>query len=223
MRITLLEDDNVQAEMFQDWLTQNNHEVTHFDTCAKIIDALADGQFEMLILDWELPDGSGIDVLHEVRRIVNWHVPVLFVTQRDAEADIVKALSSGADDYMVKQISKDEFLARVMSLGRRLANEELRFEIGGYHFQPEQRIVSFSDEEVTLTAKEFDLALYMFRNTGRLLSREQILRDIWRVSGLNTRTVDMHVSRVKKRLKIGPETGFRIKTIYQHGYRLESI
>ena len=74
-----------------------------------------------------------------------------------------------------------------------------------------------------LTAKDFDLAWYLFRNVGRLLSREQLLRDVWNVSGLNTRTVDVHMSRIRKRLQITPDSGFRIKTIYQHGYRLEEV
>ena len=74
-----------------------------------------------------------------------------------------------------------------------------------------------------LTAKDFELAWYMFRNKDRLLSRDQLLRDVWGVTGLNTRTVDVHISRIRKRLDISPERGYRIKTIYQHGYRLEEI
>ena len=85
------------------------------------------------------------------------------------------------------------------------------------------RNVYIDHHPVELTAKEFDLALYMFRNVGKLLAREQILKDIWQVSGLNTRTVDMHVSRIKKHLQIAPQNGYRVKTIYQHGYRLEAL
>ncbi len=223
MRITLLEDDPAQAAMLVGWLQEVSHEVSHYATSQGLLDDLGDGRFDLMILDWELPDKPGLEVLEQIRTEVKWHVPVLFVTQRDSEADIVTALNAGADDYMVKQISREEFLARVTALGRRLANEELDFEVGPYRFFPESRKVEFGDDEVTLTAKEFDLAIYLFRNLGRLLGREQILRDIWKVSGLNTRTVDMHVSRVKKRLQIAPESGFRIKTIYQHGYRLERV
>jgi DNA-binding response OmpR family regulator len=221
MNIFFLEDDLIQAEMVVGWLRDVGHEVQQFAAAQDILDALAGATFDLIVLDWELPHSSGLEVLGEIRARVNWHVPVLFVTQRDAEADIVQALSNGADDYMVKTATKGEFLARITALGRRLANENLEFEMGSYRFIPLSRKAFFQGEEVKLTAKEFDLSLYMFRNAGRLLAREQILRDIWGVSGLNTRTVDMHVSRIKKRLAISPENGYRMKTIYQHGYRLE--
>ncbi len=223
MNIWLLEDDPAQAELVQAWLKDANHEVTHFPEGQAMIDVLAKGSFDLLILDWELPDVTGIEVLTEVRRQVSWHVPVLFVTQREAEADIVAALSGGADDYMIKQISKPEFLARVEALGRRLAAEELDFTVGPYNFQPQSHTVLLDGEPCDLTAKDFELAWYLFRHVGRLLSREQLLRDVWGVSGLNTRTVDVHMSRVRKRMQITPEKGFRIKTIYQHGYRLEEV
>ncbi len=221
MEVLLLEDDPVQAGVVTGWLQEAEHSVQAYQTAQDFLDAVGGSDFELLILDWELPESSGIEVLEEVRSRVNWHVPVLFVTQRDAEADIVRALEAGADDYMTKQASKAQFLARVNALGRRLVNEELEFEVGPYRFAPQDRSATLNGEPVKLTAKEFDLSLYMFRNLGRLLARDQILKDIWGVSGLNTRTVDMHVSRIKKRLQITPENGYRIKTIYQHGYRLE--
>ncbi len=124
---------------------------------------------------------------------------------------------------MVKQISQPEFIARVHALGRRLANEELDFTIGPYTFRPQSQDVLLDGERCDLTAKDFELAWYLFRHIGRLLSREQLLKDVWGVSGLNTRTVDVHVSRIRKRLAISPERGYRIKTIYQHGYRLEEV
>lgn len=225
MDIWLLEDDPAQAQMLIGWLTDAGHSVTHFPRGTQIIEALADApsHFDLIILDWELPDTTGMAVLSEIRSKVSWHVPVLFVTQREAEADIVSALASGADDYMVKQISQAEFIARVDALGRRLANQELDFDVGPYNFKPQSQTVLLNGEPCDLTAKDFDLAWYMFRHQGRLLSREQLLRDVWGVSGLNTRTVDVHVSRIRKRLNIVPEQGFRIKTIYQHGYRLEQL
>ena len=224
MDILLLEDDPAQADMICGWLREAGHQVRHHDSGnALLATARRENDYEMIILDWEVPDKPGFEVLKELRSLLNWHVPILFVTQRDSEADIVAALTAGADDYMVKRASKAEFLARVLSLGRRLGGEEVELQEGPYRFLPQSRQVIFDGDEIKLTAKEFDLALYMFRNVGKLLAREQILKDIWQVSGINTRTVDMHVSRIKKNLKIGPENGYRVKTIYQHGYRLEGI
>lgn len=223
MRVTLLEDDPAQAAMLIGWLTDAGHEVSHYDCGETLQPALADGRFDLLILDWELPDTTGVDVLKQVRAEVNWHVPVLFVTARDSETDIVEALKAGADDYMVKQISEPEFTARVSALSRRLGAEEIDYEIGPYRFVPQTKEAFVNGEPANLTAKDFDLAWYLFRNVGALLSREQLQRDVWKVSGLNTRTVDVHISRIRKSLQIRPESGYRIKTIYQHGYRLEEV
>ena len=223
MNIWLLEDDPAQAQLLQNWLGEAGHTVTHFPRGSAIMENLDKGGYDLLILDWELPDTTGIQVLNQVRQEVNWHVPVLFVTQREAESDIVSALANGADDYMIKQISQGEFLARVHALGRRLGSSELDFEIGPYTFKPQSQTVTLNGEECDLTSKDFELALYLFQHLGRLLSRDQLLRDVWGVSGLNTRTVDVHVSRIRKRMAISPDNGYRIKTIYQHGYRLEQI
>ena len=223
MRITLLEDDPAQATMVKTWLEEAGHIVQHFARGGDLIAAFADGSFDLLILDWELPDLSGVEVLQHARQQIHWHVPILFVTQRDAEHDIVRALEAGADDYMVKNISQAEFLARVSALGRRLANETLEFSAGPYRFFPDLHEVTIQGESIKLTVKDFELARYLFHNVGRLLSREQLLRDVWKISGVNTRTVDVHMSRIRKQLRITPESGYRVKTIYQHGYRLEAV
>ena len=223
MNIILLEDDLAQAEMLGVWLNEAGHSCEHAATGADFLTRLDRSDFDLLVLDWELPDTTGVEVLRIIRSTVNWHVPVLFVTQRDAEDDIVEALSSGADDYMVKRASQAEFLARVNALSRRLGSAELEAEFGKYKFNLENKTVSMGEEDVRLTAREFEVAHYLFQRAGRLVSREQLLRDVWRVTGVNTRTVDVHVSRVRKRLAISPENGFRIKTVYQHGYRLEQV
>lgn len=223
MQISLLEDDPAQAAMVKGWLEDAGHEVSHYERGQDLLDAIPSARFDLLILDWELPDVNGVEVLAQARNQVHWHVPILFVTQRDAERDIVEVLNAGADDYMVKNISQAEFLARVSALGRRLANEEREFTVGPFKFFPDTQVVTRNGEPVSLTAKDYELAQYLFRNVGRLLSREQLLRDVWKVSGVNTRTVDVHMSRVRRRLEINPESGFRIRTIYQHGYRLEAL
>ncbi|MCR9261443.1 MAG: response regulator transcription factor [Pseudomonadaceae bacterium] len=225
MHLWLLEDDPAQAQLLMGWLQTTEHTVRHFDRGQSLIEALNTSKpdFDLVVLDWELPDATGIEVLHQIRDQIQWHVPILFVTQREAESDIINALASGADDYMIKQINQGEFLARINALGRRLANQELEFEIGVYHFKPQSQSVLLNGEPCDLTSKDFELAWYLFRHIGRLLSRDQLLRDVWGVSGLNTRTVDVHVSRIRKRMNINPEQGFRIKTIYQHGYRLEQL
>ncbi len=223
MKIWLLEDDQAQAALVQSWLQERDHGVVHFNNAKALHEQLRKEQPDLFVLDWELPDSSGLEVLRRIRDKLTRHIPILFVTQRDNEADIVEALSCGADDYMIKQIGREEFLARVHALGRRLGNEVLEFAIGPYRFFPSTHAVMYRGVQIELTTKDFELAHYLFRNIGRLLSREELLREVWAVTGIHTRTVDMHMSRIRKSLDIKPEAGFRIRTIYRHGYRLEQL
>jgi two-component system, OmpR family, response regulator RegX3 len=223
MRVLLLEDDPAQAATLDEWLRQAGHEVLVFSRGEALLAALNRGSFDLIILDWEVPDISGLDVLQHIRSQVRWHVPVLFVTQRDAESDIVHALEAGADDYMVKHLSQREFVARVSALGRRLGAEQMEFYAGRYCFRPESGEALLDGQPVELTPRDFALACHLFRHVGRLLSREQLLKDVWGVQGVSTRTVDVHISRIRKSLRISPENGFLIRTVYQHGYRLEAL
>jgi DNA-binding response OmpR family regulator len=154
-------------------------------------------------------------------------VPVLFTTARDAEADIVQALKAGADDYLVKPLRKQELLARVEALGRRARPKPRTAEhlkLAEFDVDVDRRVVNRHGVEVDLTQKDFDLAVFLFRNVGNLVSRGHILESVWgRTSDLNTRTVDTHVSRLRSKLGLVPENGWKLTAVYQHGYRLEQV
>lgn len=227
MKIALLEDEIEQAKSLANLLVENGHTCNHFQNGKNFIYEVLHNSYDVLILDWQLPDMDGTEVLKQVRAEMNWRVPVLFLTSRDSETDIITALDAGADDYVVKPARAGELLARVSALGRRSsteAEEQEELEIGPYVINLSKRTILSSGEDVTLTDKDFDLAVFMFQNIGRLLSRDYLLERVWGISSdINTRTVDTHVSRLRRKLNIKPENGFRIKTIYQHGYRLEKI
>lgn len=226
MKIALLEDELEQAENLADLLKQNGHDCKHFQNGKTFIYDVLHNSYDVLILDWHLPDMEGTEALREIRDELNWKIPVLFLTSRDSESDIVTALDAGADDYLVKPARAGELIARVNALGRRTntdAEEKEELIIGPYVIDLNKRTILSSGEEVTLTDKDFDLAVFMFQNIGRLLSRDFLLERVWGISSeINTRTVDTHVSRLRRKLNIKPENGYRIKTIYQHGYRLET-
>lgn len=227
MRIGYLEDDLQQAGMVRQWLEEAGHSCQHFERGGEFIQQVKSGQFDLLLMDWELPDINGIEALTSIRASVNQSIPVLFCTQRDAEEDVVRALEAGADDYMVKPIRQGELKARIDALARRAGVSEKpssRIEAGPYRFDISAREAAFHGEPVTLTEKDFDLAICLFNNLGRVLSRKYLLESIWGVTAdVNTRTVDVHISRIRKSLNINPENGYRIKTVYQHGYRLEAV
>ncbi|MEX0605308.1 MAG: response regulator transcription factor [Marinobacter sp.] len=226
MRIALLEDELEQARNIQLILAEPGNRCDTFQTGQSFMSAVQHRSYDLLILDWQIPDMTGIDVLRSVRAQLNWPIPVVFLTQRDSEQDIVQALDAGADDYLAKPARPAELLARIKALVRRInpENEKELLNFGAFGIDTQQRTIKLNGEVLTLTDKDFDLALFLFQNQGRLLTREMLLERVWGVTrDINTRTVDTHMSRLRRRLGLNPENGYRIKTIYQRGYRLEAM
>lgn len=227
MRVAILEDDPAQIDLVTLWLNNSGFNCHVFTYGKEFTRALTRESFDIFLLDWELPDITGADVLQWIRQNVRDATPVIFTTARDREEDIAAMLKAGADDYIVKPLRKMELLARIHAVMRRSRNEKPAddvFEIGEFRVNVESRTVHRHGQQVELTQKGFDLAVFLFRNLSRLLSRGHILENVWgRSSNLNTRTVDTHVSRLRSKLGLVPEHGWRLVAIYQHGYRLEQI
>lgn len=226
MRIALLEDQHEQAQHIQSILSERGHHCDSFATGQSFLSAALHRSYDLMILDWQIPDMTGIDVLKSVRAQINWPIPVVFLTQRDSEADIVEALDAGADDFLAKPAGAAELVARINALARRANpdNEKEDLTYGPFEVNTQHRTVFLHGEELALTDKDFDLTLFLFQNQGRLLTREVLLERVWGLAkDINTRTVDTHMSRLRRRLGLNPENGFRIKTIYQRGYRLEAM
>ena len=182
---------------------------------------------DMLIMDWQVADMSGADVLQWIREKQQMTLPVLFMTSRSGEDDIVQGLASGANDYLIKPIRKSELVARVQALLRRsYPNQHLpeNLEFGQYVFETRSARLSIGGQFIDLTQKEFDLALLLFRHLGRPLSRAYILESVWaKDTEIPTRTLDTHISRVRNKLRLKPDNGFRLVPVYSYGYRLEQI
>ena len=227
MRIALLEDDVAVGLAMQHWLEAAGHDVHNFTSGKSIVREAGRESFDLFMLDWHVPDLSGEEVLRWLRQKHESTVPVLFATSRDSEADIVAALQAGADDYMVKPIRRLELLARVESLLRRTRAKPSDVEpitIGPYSINLVDRVVTLTGEPIELTDKEYDLTVFLFRNIGRLTSRGHISESVWgRSSDVQSRTVDTHVSRVRKKLELGPKRGVRLTPVYNFGYRLEKV
>ncbi|MDH3637957.1 MAG: response regulator transcription factor [Gammaproteobacteria bacterium] len=228
MRIALVEDDQDQAKLMQLWLEAAGHQCTHFGASKPFLRALARESFDLMIMDWMLPDISGLEALKTIREQHEWRVPVLFITQKDDEENIVEALQAGADDYMTKPPKQMEMLARIQALGRRGGktsdSETTRMQMDPYDIDTRTRQVLVNGESVALTQKEYELVVFLFRNNGRIVSRGHLLESVWGTNpDINTRTIDTHMSRIRNKLKINPENGWRLNSIYQHGYRLERL
>ena len=225
MRIALLEDDIEQAERTASLLTAAGHQVNVFDRGRALLKQLNSESYDLIMLDWEIPDLSGYEVLRTLRAQLGVRTPVLFLTHRDSEEDVVQALEAGADDFLVKPPRERELLARVDSVGRRARDglqQDETLVVPPFRIDLKRREIEVNGAIADLTRREFDVALLLFRNVGKVLSRGHIMQAVWGQSAVTlTRTVDMHVSRVRKVLGLSASIGLRLTAIYGYGYRLE--
>lgn len=226
MRIAILEDDPDQLALLKRWVGEDGHDVHAWLSGREAMKQAGRESFDLFMLDWQVPDVSGTEVLAWLRANVSRTVPVLFVTVRDSEQDIVFALENGADDYMVKPVRRQELLARVRALLRRAypVEEQKQLSFPPFEIDIQRGEVRKAGSKLELTPKEFELTVTLFRNIGRLMSRGHLQETVWGRSGdLATRTVDTHVSQVRKKLDLRPESGYRVVPIYNYGYRLERL
>ncbi|MEO8119890.1 MAG: response regulator transcription factor [Rhodoferax sp.] len=224
MRVGLLEDEPDHAAMTVRALHEAGHSCHVHGRGDDFLRATLRDTFDVLILDWALPDQTGLQVLDALRQRQD-RVPVLFLTSRDAEQDIVEALSHGADDYLVKPPRNGELLARLLALKRRAdpLGENPGLSVAPYEFDPAVHTVTVNGAAVELSLRQFQLAMLLFRNRGRLLSRAYLLDAVWGLNAkVQTRTLDMHVSQLRSALNL-PAHGWRITSVYAHGYRLEPL
>jgi DNA-binding response OmpR family regulator len=173
-----------------------------------------------VILDVGLPGMDGVEVCRRMRAAQDW-TPVLFVTARDDEVDRIVGLELGADDYVTKPFSPRELVARLTSVLRRthgVPEVSPPLEIGSVRLDPAQRRVFVGQDEVPLTATEFDLLAYLMRRPGRVFSREQLLSEVWGYSSVaGSRTVDVHIAQVRAKLGAGSP----VRTVRGVGYAVE--
>ncbi|WP_116137601.1 response regulator transcription factor [Trinickia diaoshuihuensis] len=229
MKIAYLEDDDVLADHIGEVLRSAGHECELFRDGSQLIRRLKRDRFDLVLLDWSVPGVTGHQVTIWARANLSERVPILFMTSRSLEADVVTALSAGADDYMIKPIRTSELLARIDALSRRAypdsgAGAQTTIELGCYRIDPVSRTCFLHDTPIELTGREFDLVLLLFQHAGRVLSREHIGGTLWgQPQSAISRTLDTHMSRVRTKLQLRPDNGVRLAPVYGHGYRLELV
>lgn len=227
MKIALLEDDAQQVDLLRQLLAGAGHDSESFATGKALLDRLRVSQpYDLMLIDWELPDITGIEVVRWIRTHVGYDVPLMFVTSRTLEQDLVLGLQAGADDYLSKPVRSGELIARVEALLRRRAvdavTESPVVQVGRYVLDETDGTARLDDDAIVLAPKEFELALLFFRNPGRLFSRDVISAAVWnRDIPATSRTLDTHLSNIRQKLRLRPEFGVRLVSSYSLGYRLE--
>ncbi|MDL9998926.1 response regulator transcription factor [Variovorax sp. J22P240] len=226
MRIAALDDEAVQLDLIRHTMEGMGHECHGFSDGKTLLRDLRQQTYDLLILDWTLPDVQGPRVVRWIREDLSSRIPILFVTNRREEKDMVEGLAAGADDFMVKPIRVAELQARVHALLRRSypAQHDADLIFGAYHFVPATRSLRVHGTLAELSHREYELALFLFQNLGRLLSREHLREAVWGVGAESpSRSLDTHVSRLRVKLDLMPSNGFLLSAVYGLGYRLESI
>ncbi|WCM22569.1 response regulator transcription factor [Paraburkholderia bryophila] len=227
MRIAILEDDPEMAAFLSNTLSSAGHSCHQFASGRDFVRTLRRQTFDLITLDWQVPDMTGEQVLHWVRQHVADPVPVIFITSYARDNDMMSTLNAGADDYVVKPVAAGVLLARVDSLLRRAYKvnpSSVHETYGDFEFDLASEQVRCKGNPVALTRREFLLALLLFQNIGRPLTRAYIFEVVWKQApDIRSRTMDTHVSLVRSKLSLRPENGYRLASVYAYGYRLEQI
>jgi DNA-binding response OmpR family regulator len=223
-RALVVEDDPDIVELLVHYLTRDGFTVDALSDGRKALDRIRVESYQLLILDLQLPGMDGLALCAEVRRDPRTRdIPVVMLTARGDEADRIVGLEMGADDYVVKPFSPKELVARVRALFRRLERKDgqeapLVFE--ALEVDRSRHSVRWDGGAVRLTAKEFALLVALLEAGGRVLSRQQLLENVWGYSyAEGTRTVDVHVRRLREKI---PGLAHAIVTVKSLGYRLSA-
>ena len=229
MRIAILDNDDEELALIESTLQPLGHDCRTFIRGSTLQRELLRETFDLVVLDWHLPDITGPNFARWARMTLKDRVPILLMTQAHEEEYIVEGLAAGADDIIVSPIRAGELAARVRALIRRAYAEEPDKQTWGrYNFLPARQLLEMDGAPVVLTQKQFNLALLLFRNMGRVLSRRYLLESVWGISSSAeteqvSRSLDTHVSRVRTALRLRPETGYRLAAIYGQGYCFEAV
>jgi DNA-binding response OmpR family regulator len=227
VRIAVVDDDTDFSASLADLLTGAGHSVVVSANGSAFLRLAKTETFDLILLDWNLPGLDGLAILRNLRTEVMSDVPVILLTLRTEATDVVAGLEAGADDYVSKPVDGRILVARIDAIMRRRhggrTNEAVQV-FGDFVFDSTQEIVRRGETSMQLTAKEFQLAMMLFRNISRPLSRAYLLEAVWnRNPDVQTRTLDSHVARLRLKLGLRPQNGWRLSPIYSYGYRLEPV
>ena len=224
-KILVVEDEASFSEALAYVLGKEGFEVIVADTGAGAIAAFDKSGADLVLLDLMLPGLSGTEVCKQLRSRSD--VPIIMLTAKDTEVDKVVGLELGADDYVTKPYSKAELVARIRAVLRRQGDtstaSDVQLSAGPVKIDVERHQVSINDQLISLPLKEFELLEFLVRNSGRVLTRTQLIDRVWGSDYFgDTKTLDVHVKRLRSKIEIDPANPIYIQTIRGLGYKFES-
>ena len=231
VKVLLVEDEKSIADGIIYNLKNEGLKVTHVDDGKIAIDIFNEEHFDLIILDIMLPEVSGLEICKEIRKSSN--VPIIMLTAKDDENDKISGLEMGADDYITKPFSVKELISRVKAVLRRTKNSELlrgvdedlnfakEITIGNIAMNPLGYEAKIDNEIIELRPREFELLYYLCENAGNIVSRDKLFSKVWGYSFAgNSKTLDVHIQRIRERIEVNPKSPKRLITIRGVGYKL---
>ncbi len=224
-KLLLIEDDPSLSLRLAQGLRQEGYQVAIARTAAEGFQSVTQEAYDLILLDWMLPDGDGIDILQQLRADGR-SVPVLMLTARGETEDRVQGLDSGADDYLAKPFALAELLARIRSLIRRTAvSREKAAEWGGVHIDLVTRRARIGESNLDLTPREFDVLAYLVTLQGEIASRDMLVREVWNAGGRFSsldNVIDVHMTNMRRKIRESAQID-PIETVRGVGYRLKAV
>ena len=223
-RVLVVEDEDSFSDALSFMLRREGYEVFVASDGNAAVSEFDKHGADLVLLDLMLPGISGTEVCRIIRGKSS--VPIIMLTAKDGEVDKVVGLELGADDYVTKPFSSRELLARVRAVLRRHGeSEELlpaSIEAGSVRIDIERHVVSVRGENITMPLKEFDLLEFLVRNSGRVLTRNQLIDRVWGADYVgDTKTLDVHIKRLRAKIEIDPSSPLHINTVRGLGYKFE--
>lgn len=220
-RVVLIEDDVEIRRLVAGALAKAGHDVDSSDRALEGLELIVKGSPDVVLMDLGLPDIDGTELLRMIRAVSS--VPVIVITARGGDESVVATLDSGADDHLVKPFSVSQLEARIRAVLRRGAAEGTRsaIAIGGLVLDPGGRTATLDGSSLDLSPKEFDLLRFLMENAGRVVSKREVLAEVWREPyGGADRTIDVHVSWLRKKLGETAQEPRYIQTVHGVGIKL---
>lgn len=226
LQFAVIQGDSEWADLISEAISEGGHSCHMFSNGRDFVRDISWNAFDLVIVDVDFSGVPGLDLIDWVRREARSWFLVLALTEHADETEISRILDVGADDVMRKPFTMKSMMSQINAMTRRISiaisSDDETYD--GFKFVKSTESVIHNDTKYKLTSKEFHLALTMFKRMSQPLSRAFLLESVWgRDSRLPTRTLDAHVSRIRQKLALVPEQGYRISPVYSLGYRLDAV
>lgn len=221
-KILLVEDDGQIASYLGELLRAEGFDTQIAGSKKEASECLLIQAFDLVLLDVSLPDGNGFSVCAEIKR--EYEIPVIFLTASGDEYSVVAGLDMGADDYIAKPFRPRELISRIRSVLRRCKKEQRILSCGDLRVNVSSATVTKGEKELFLSALEYRLLLLLLQNKGQILTRNQLLEEIWDASGeyVNDNTLSVYMKRLREKIEENPQSPRLLHTIRGIGYRMEN-